>query len=375
MSGVVLVTGGAGFIGSHTVDALLSRGYRVRILDSLVPAVHRNGEVPDYLPADAEFVLGDVRDLNVLRSALKDVEVIFHLAAVQDYHRDITSYFDVNVTGTASLYEAIREIRGGSARVIIGSTQFVQGEGLYRTEEGSVVPPSFRSITRLRRGEWDHLDPNGRRLTVVPTPANYAAPGNPYGVSKEGQERMARSLGDRYDIPTTIFRYSIVQGERQSLHNTYSGACRIFSLAYRSGAAPVLFEDGNQTRDFVNIHDVVDANMMAMETGWNDGETLSIGGGRATSILEFDRVVAREYGETELAPQTPGLFRIGDTRHAFSDVTPMLDRGWRPRRGIADSVSAYRDWLESHEGLEKVSDPSRVISELIARGTINSVEK
>ncbi len=374
MGDVVLVTGGAGFIGSHTVDALLARGYQVRILDALDPAVHRNHEVPDYVPSDVEFVCGDVRDRETLRKALRDVEIVFHLAAVQDYHRDITTYFDVNATGTAYLYEMIREVRGSATRVIIGSTQFVQGEGLYRAEDGSIVAPSYRSVDQLQRGEWEHSGADGSILTVVRTPTSYAFPGNAYSISKEAQERVARALSDRYQIPTTIFRYSIVQGERQSLHNTYSGACRIFSLAYRRGVAPVIFEDGNQVRDFVNVHDVVDANMMVLDSEWRDGETLAVGGLRPTSIRELDRVVAETFGRADIESHLPGLFRIGDVRHSISDIGPMLDRGWRPHRGVSDSVTAYREWLESREGLDDLPHQESVIEDLVERGTIGSVE-
>ena len=348
MSRHVLVIGGAGFIGSHTVDALLDRGHKVRVLDALVPAVHPEGILPDYLPADAEFIHGDLRDRKVLRRALQGVDVVIHLAAVQDHHRPTLEYFDVNVAGTSGLYEEMRQTCEPGTRVVIGSTQFVQGEGWHRDSKGEIYTPETRSVDRLRRGEWEHQGPDDSPLEPVPTPATHNSPGNGYSISKEAQERVARASGRRFDFPTTIFRYSIVLGARQSIHNIYSGACRIFSLCYRQGIAPVIFEDGGQRRDFVSVHDVVAAHVMAVEEEERtDGRTFGVGGARAISILELDRIVASTFGRSSLEPNLPGLFRVGDTRHAISEIDPMHSRGWSPRRTVEESVAEYAEWIES----------------------------
>ncbi|MDZ7265095.1 MAG: NAD-dependent epimerase/dehydratase family protein, partial [candidate division KSB1 bacterium] len=253
-----LVTGGAGFIGSHTVDALLARGYRVRILDNLSKPVHLKGK-PGYLPADAEFMLGDVRNKDDWEKALQGVDVVFHFAAYQDYLPDFSKFFYVNSMGTALLYEIIVEKRLNIQKVIVASSQAVYGEGKYRCPKCNRIKfPDLRTENDLMNGRWNHRCQDcGATLQAMWTNENRVNPQNQYALSKYSQEQLSLNLGKRYQIPTVCLRYSIVQGPRQSIYNAYSGACRIFSLSLFFDRQPPVYEDGNQVRDFVNIHDVV----------------------------------------------------------------------------------------------------------------------
>jgi len=352
--GRALVTGGAGFIGSHTVDALLADGYDVRVLDNLQPPVHRGGK-PAYLAPEAEFLYGDVRNRDDMRRALRDVDVVFHFAAYQDYLTDFSTFFHTNAVGTALLYELIVEHRLPIAKLVIASSQFVQGEGLYRRPDASLVAPPMRSRRQLEAGLWNICE-RDVPLDWEWTPETHADPGNAYSLSKYAEESMAICFGRRYDIPTVVLRYSIVQGSRQSFLNAYSGVCRIFSSSYFRGRAPTIYEDGLQCRDFVNVHDVVDANLVVLHDPRADYDVFSVGGGRPYTVLAFDRVVARAFEKEGLQPHIPSEFRFGDTRHACSDISKLKALGWTPRRTVDDSVAEYRDFLVSCAELDDVVD-------------------
>ena len=353
MSLRVLITGGAGFIGSHTADRMLALGHRVRILDSLQQPVHMNGK-PAYIPSDVEFIKGDVRDRETLRSALKDIDVVFHFAAYQDYLNDFSTFFHTNAVSTALIYEIIVESRFPVRKVIVASSQFVQGEGLYKRADGELVRPTLRSLQQLERGEWDWRDEQGRLLEWQWTPETHANPPNAYALSKHSQEQQAVRFGERYGIPSVALRYSIVQGARQSFYNAYSGACRIFCLHYHFGKAPTIYEDGEQRRDFVNVHDVVDANVLVMNDPRADYEVFCVGGGRAYTVREFAAIVAREYGREDLAPHVPGEFRFGDTRHTCSDISKLRSLGWEPSRTAEDSVREYVEYLRSQTNVADI---------------------
>lgn len=359
----ILITGGAGFIGSHTADRLLALGHDVRVLDNLQKPVHLKGK-PAYLAPEIEFIEGDVRDKETLRSALRGVDVVFHLAAYQDYLTDFSTFFHTNAVSTALIYELIVEDRLPIRKVIVASSQFVQGEGLYRRQDGSLATPMLRSNEQLERAEWEWHDEEGRPMQWLWTPETHVNPPNAYAMSKHSQELQAIRFGRRYEIPSVALRYSIVQGSRQSFYNTYSGACRIFSLHYFFGKAPTLYEDGNQLRDFVNIHDVVDANVLVMEDPRADYEVFNVGGGTPWSIREFAAVVARVFGREDLPPNIPGEFRFGDTRHACSDIAKLRSLGWSPTRSVDDSVREYAQYLEQQGDLDDILDyASRVLKE------------
>lgn len=306
----ILITGGAGFIGSHTADRLLQLGYGVRVLDNLSKPKHPHGK-PQYLPPDIDFVCGDVRDREVLAHALDGVQGIYHFAAYQDYFNDFSTFFEVNVVSTALIYELIVAKKLPVERVVVASSQFVQGEGLYRSAAGEPIIPDMRLNEQLERGEWDFHDAGGAVLDWQWTPENCASPPNAYAISKYGQELIALKLGKRYGIPSIALRYSIVQGSRQSLYSLYSGACRIFSLHYYFDRPPKIYEDGMQRRDFVNIHDVVDANVLVLRDDRANFKAFCVGGGRPYTVLEFDRIVARMFQKEHIEPRIPGEFRVG----------------------------------------------------------------
>ena len=275
----ILVTGGAGFIGSHTCDRLLALGHDVVVLDALTPPVHRNGR-PAYLSPGADFYQGDTRNRDLLTNLLRRVDAVYHFAAYQDYLPDFSRFSDVNVVSTALLYEIIVAERLDLARVVVASSQSAMGEGLYRCPADGEQVPGMRPEKALAAGQWDIPCPVcGGPLEMQATPERISNPQNAYGMSKLGEEMVAINLGRRYGIPTVALRYSIVQGPRQSVYNAYSGACRIFCLSYLQGMAPTLYEDGGAIRDYVNIDDVVDANVLVLEDDRAAGRVFNVGGG------------------------------------------------------------------------------------------------
>jgi dTDP-L-rhamnose 4-epimerase len=349
----ILVTGGAGFIGSHTADRLLALGHDVVVLDALTPPVHRNGR-PPHLPPEVEFYQGDTRNRDLITNLLRRVDAVYHLAAYQDYLPEFSRFSDVNVVSTALLYEVIVAEHLDMARVIVASSQAAMGEGLYCCPTDGEQLPGMRPASAVAAGQWDIPCPEcGGPLEMQPTPERVSNPQNAYGMSKLGQEMVAVNLGRRYDIPTVALRYSIVQGPRQSVYNAYSGACRIFCLSYLQGVAPILYEDGAAIRDYVNIDDVVDANILVLEDERAVGRVFNVGGGKPVTTKEFADIVMRQYGSDQPGAVT-GDYRFGDTRHILSDITALGDLGWKPQRTPADSVAAYAAWLAGMEGLEGV---------------------
>jgi dTDP-L-rhamnose 4-epimerase len=349
----VLVTGGAGFIGSHTCDRLLALGHDVVVLDALTPPVHRNGR-PAYLSPGADFYQGDVRNRDLVANLLRRVDAVYHFAAYQDYLPEFSQFSDVNVVSTALLYELIVAERLDLARVVVASSQAAMGEGLYRCPAHGEQTPGIRPESALAASRWDIPCPECRGpLEMQATPERISNPQNPYGMSKLAQEMVAVNLGRRYGIPTVALRYSIVQGPRQSVYNAYSGACRIFCLSYLQGVAPTLYEDGAAIRDYVNIDDVVAANMLVLEDDRAAGQVFNVGGGKAVTTREFADIVMRQYGSGQPGAVT-GEYRFGDTRHILSDISALQALGWTPHHTPVDSVAAYAAWLEGMDGLNGV---------------------
>ena len=354
----ILITGGAGFIGSHTADALLARGHRVRILDSLERTVHPQGR-PGYLDSGIEFCAGDVRDPGAWEKALEGIDAVYHLAAYQDYLPDFSTFFHVNGVSTALLYETLVRTGQPMQRVVVAASQAVMGEGRYRCPacgqgEEDFVYPDIRVEAQLRRGQWDHACAGcGRPLQWVPSDETVIHPCNQYAISKHSQEQIAIQLGRRYDIPSVVMRYSIVQGPRQSFYNAYSGAMRIFALSLYVGRAPMIFEDGGQVRDFVNINDVVQANLLVLEHPGAVGQVFNVGGGVAWTVLDFYREMERITGR-DVKPVMDGHYRYGDTRHIFSDTGKLKALGWQPGHKVADSIGAYWEDLNRQQAKEEI---------------------
>jgi dTDP-L-rhamnose 4-epimerase len=349
----VLVTGGAGFIGSHTVDRLIEKGYSVRILDNLQKPVHLKGK-PDYISEKAEFIEGDVRDKATLENALQGVEAIYHLAAYQDYLPDFSTYFHVNSVSTALIYEIIVEKNLPVKKVIVASSQAVLGEGLYRCEEHGDLIPDIRLEEQLSKADWEHHCPFcNRYMKYQPTPEEKINPQNQYAMSKHSQEIIAINLGKRYGIPSVAVRYSIVQGPRQSFYNAYSGAMRIFNLHLYFDRQPTIYEDGMQIRDYVNYQDVVDANILVLESDKANYQAFNVGGGKPFTVTDFYNKVQEVTGK-KIAPVIAKFYRYGDTRHIFSDISKLKALGWEPRVPIESSVADYWEYLKKQTDIDDI---------------------
>jgi dTDP-L-rhamnose 4-epimerase len=346
----VLVTGGAGFIGSHSVRALVERGARVRVLDALRPPVHAPGRSPD-LPTGVELVAGEVEDRAVLRRALDGVDAVLHLAAYQDYLPDFSTFYRVNAVGTALLYELIVAERLPVGRVVVAATQAEYGEGKYRCAEHGVLYPPPREEAQLAARDWEVRCPNCRGpLEPLPTDEAVVNPGSTYAMSKRAAEELALTLGRRYGIPTATMRYSIVQGPGQSFRNAYSGALRAFAVQALHGRPPLVYEDGQQLRDFVWIGDVVAANVLMLTRDRIEDGAYNVGGDRRVRVIELARMVLRAVG-LDGEPAVPGVYRVGDTRHIQSDVGRLRGLGWAPTTAQTDMVRAYVDWARRQPDL------------------------
>ena len=369
-----LITGGAGFIGSHTADALLRANCQVRVLDSLEAPVHPARRKPDYLDPEIEFIRGDVRKEADLLPAMAGCDWIIHLAAFQDYLPVFSRYFDVNVTSTALIYELIVREKLPVRKVLVASSQATLGEGLYLDAAGRRLLPDIRPDAQLRAGRWDIEASPGYAgpLQWQPTDETVANPQNQYGISKLTQENIALHLGKRYAIPSVAMRYSIVQGPRQSVHNAYSGACRVFCLAGSLGRDMPIFEDGLQIRDFVNIHDVVDANLLCLQDERADDQMFHVGGDHPVTVIDFARLVAEHYGRPDYTPQPSGKYRFGDTRHICSKVDKLKALGWAPRRTMHDSVAAYKQWLVGIGALDDILRTAE--AQMQAEGILRAVD-
>jgi dTDP-L-rhamnose 4-epimerase len=346
----VLITGGAGFIGSHLADRFLRDGFQVRILDSLEPKVHPQG-LPRYIPSLAEFIPGDVTDRGVLLSALQGVDLVSHQAAYQDYMPDFSRFLKVNAVSTALLYELIIEHRLPVKKIIVASSQAVYGEGQYRCREHGDFQPVPRSPRQLERGEWEVSCPRcGAVAQALPLEECSNNPYNQYAVSKLAQEKTALGLGWLHGIPTVALRYSITQGKRQSLYNHYSGVCRIFCARAVQGLPLVLYEDGRQTRDFVHVDDVVEANMRVLETDDASGHAFNVGSGCATTIVEYARRVL-EFIPSPAGFEVSGDYRRGDNRHSVSSIVKLERLGWKPKHGLDAILGDFLEWIESSGGI------------------------
>ena len=356
----ILVTGGAGFIGSHTTDALIKRGYGVRILDNLQKKIHPKGK-PDFLNDKAEFIQGDVTDKSTWQKALKGVEAVYHFAAYQDYLTDFSTFFRINTVSTALLYEIIVEekLESKIRKVIVATSQAVMGEGKYRClpcskNNNHIFYPQIRLARELSRGEWDHRCPKCRHsLQWMPSDESVINACNQYAISKYSQEQIALQFGKRYQIPSVVMRYSIVQGPRQSFYNAYSGAMRIFALSLFFDKRPIIFEDGKQIRDFINIKDVVNANLLVLKHEDADYRVFNVGGDKAWTVADFYHTMERVVGKKK-EPIISGYYRYGDTRHIFSDTNRLKSIGWKPTHGIEESIGEYWKFINAQKQMNNI---------------------
>jgi len=365
----VLITGGAGFIGSHLSDELLRRGYGVRVLDNLSAQVHgERTTIPSYMPPDVDMMIGDVRDPEAVRRALVGVDAVFHFAAavgVGQSMYQIARYTEINNLGTATLLEAL--IERPVERLVVASSMSVYGEGLYRTADGRPVSDAKRSVERLREKDWELRDETNVQLQPVPTPETKPPSlSSIYALSKFDQEQMCLLVGVTYGIPTVALRFFNVYGTRQALSNPYTGVLAIFSARLLNGRSPLIFEDGHQRRDFVNVRDVALAARLALEVPGASGRALNVGSGQSHSILEIANKLAEILNRSLIAPQITATYRAGDIRNCFADISLARHLlGYEPQVALSDGLIDLAGWLEGQTPDDRAAAAT---SELKSRG-------
>jgi dTDP-L-rhamnose 4-epimerase len=369
MSGRVLITGGAGFIGSHLADELLEHGYHVRSLDNLSEQVHGADPVrPAYLHPDVELVRGDICDPAAVRSALQGVDAVFHFAAMVGVGQsmyELVRYTDVNNLGTAVLLEAL--LQNPVQRLVVASSMSIYGEGLYRNARGELVAGAERDLEQLKAHDWELRDLSGESLTPVPTPETKSPNlSSVYALSKYDQERMSLLIGRAYNIPTVALRFFNVYGTRQALSNPYTGVLAIFASRLLNGNPPLIFEDGQQMRDFVHVSDVARACRLALTVPEADGQVFNIGSGRQYTVREIAQAMAEVTGKEAIEPEITGKYRVGDIRHCFADIT-LARRilGYEPQMPLEQGLIELASWLEGQVACDRVAEARE---ELAARG-------
>jgi len=364
----ILVTGGAGFIGSHLVDALVERGHRVRILDAVAPQVHVTGE-PQYLNPEAEFIRGDVCDTGLLEKALEGVDVIYHEAAevgVGQSMYEIQRYVRANDLGTAALLEAVVKRRSQIRKLIVASSMSIYGEGAYRNPDGETVYPAIRPASQLIERQWELICPRtGAVLTPIGTDEEKPlVPTSVYAITKQDQEQFCLVVGRAYSVPTVALRYFNVYGPRQALSNPYTGVCAIFSSRLLNDQRPMIFEDGGQTRDFVHVSDIVQANLLALESDRADYQAINVGAGRATSVKQVMKMLAEGLGK-QIEPEIVGKYREGDIRHCVADITRARALlGYEPKVSLEQGIPELLEWVKRQEASDKVAEATAELESL-----------
>ena len=363
---MVLVTGGAGFIGSYVVDALVAKGYSVRIFDSLEPQVHGESQTaPGYLNPAAELVIGDVRDRSALRDALEGVGVVFHYAAavgVGQSMYQIQRYVDSNTLGGATLLDILANEQHHVRKLLVASSMSIYGEGKYECEECGVDYPQLRSGVQLRERHWEMLCPRcGGEMRPLPTDEDKPLhPTSIYAVTKRDHEEMFLLFGRAYDIPAVALRFFNVYGPRQALSNPYTGVAAIFSARLLNGEPPVIYEDGQQSRDFIHVQDVARASVLAMERPEADYEVFNVGTGRPLTIRQIAQVLIERLAGGKLEPQIVGQYRQGDIRHCFADIARIREKlGFQPEVSFEDGVADLISWVREQEAIDGFHEVDR----------------
>ena len=361
----ILVTGGAGFIGSHLVDALAEE-HEVVVLDNLEPQVHRGK--PKYLNEKASYIFGDIRDREVLRKALEGVEVIFHEAAtvgVGQSMYEIEKYVEVNTMATARMLDILVNEENEVKKLIVASSMSIYGEGAYECDNCGEVYPKLREEEQLNRREWELRCPYCGEF-VKPIPTSEEKPLHPtsiYAITKRDQEEMCLTVGRAYGIPTVALRYFNVYGPRQSLNNPYTGVCAIFSARIKNGKPPLIFEDGMQSRDFISVHDIVQANILAMKRNSGDYEAFNVGTGKAMNIISVAETLINLYG-ANLEPKITNKYRAGDIRHCFADISKIRKRlGFEPKISFEEGMKELVKWAERMEAEDRFEIAKRELEE------------
>lgn len=365
----VLITGGAGFIGSHLVDELLLHGYIVRVLDNLSEQIHgKHKQPPDYLNKEAELIIGDIRNPKDVSRSLKNIDMVVHLAASVGVGQSmymVQEYMDVNTIGTSVLLEQL--IKNPVEKLVVASSMSIYGEGYYRNSRGKVLEGFPRSLDQLKAGQWELFDDDNKVMAPLATDENKnPALASVYALSKYDQEQLCLMLGRAYNIPTVALRFFNVYGTRQSLSNPYTGVLAIFASRLLNKKAPLIFEDGNQKRDFVSVYDVTKACRLALETPEALDNVFNIGSGNAYTIQEIASELSYVMGKYNIIPEITNKYRAGDIRHCFSDITKATKiLGYQPEVNLKDGLFEYTEWLNSQIAQDMVD---KAHQELATRG-------
>src|SRR5437764_9472708 len=369
-----LITGGAGLIGSHVADLLRREGWTVRILDNLEPQTHRRGKPVWMVSSDAEFIEGDLRDHATMAAALRDIDVVFHQAAYGGYMPEIAKYVEVNSFGTAQMLEIIREQKLPVKKFIVASSQAVYSEGAATCAKHGLVFPDVRPVAQLQTGDWSvHCPICGTITQSAPTPERAPVGGETvYGLTKVDQEKLVLLWGKQIGIPAVALRYSCTYGPRQSIFNPYTGVIAIFSTRLLNNLSPVLYEDGEQTRDFSFVEDIAGANLLAAETDKLDGLPVNIGSGHGTPIREIAEQLS-DILKIDIAPEINGEFRPGEMRHLTSDTALARSAGYKPSIDLGEGILRYVDWIRKQSDIrDYFSEASEILKN---KGIVHRVAK
>jgi dTDP-L-rhamnose 4-epimerase len=366
----ILVTGGAGFIGSFLVDALLEQGHDVRIYDALVPQVHGSDQaLPDYLNPDAEFVKGDVRDRDALKRALQGIDVVFHLAAavgVGQSMYEIQYYTEANSLGGAVLLDLLANSRHSVQKILVASSMSIYGEGRYRCHDCGIVYPKLRSEAQLKSRNWEMKCPScGRDVESLPTDEEKPLfPTSIYAITKRDHEEMFLSTGFAYGIPAVALRFFNTYGPRQALSNPYTGAMAIFSGRLLNGLPPIIYEDGRQSRDFIHVKDIVQGLLLAMERPEADYQVFNLGTGVPTSIAQVAEMLAENLTAGQVRPQILNQYRAGDIRHCYADLTKARQLlGFQPQISLQDGMEDLLTWVRSQTAIDRFAQVEKELAE------------
>lgn len=377
MNESVLITGGAGFIGSHLADVLIAQGHQVTIYDNLHPQVHGpQRQIPDYLNKKATFIRGDVRDADALQDALAGKTIVFHFAAytgVGQSMYQIREYMDVNVQGTAVLMEILSQSKHAVRKLILSSSRAVYGEGAYLCSECGPVHPLPRTLSQLQQGQWEVKCPHCQR-EVNPNPTSENTPLAPYSIyaiSKHNQEQICRLIGETYGLPVVVLRFFNVYGPRQSLRNPYTGVINVFLTRLINSKPPQVYEDGHELRDFVHVKDVILACMLAMDKESAEGHIMNVGTGQPLSLMQVAQIISQEFDGQ--SPVLTGQFRAGDIRHCFADISRAKTiLGYEPRVPFSTGISEYIRQLNHRQWDDLSAIPEQ---ELLKRGLAAFISK
>ncbi len=371
MSKRVLVTGGAGFIGSHLVDGLIREGHEVTVLDALLLQVHPKRRAPEYLNAKAQFIKGDIGGRDRLLELIQEHEIIFHEAAIVGVGQSmyqIEKYVRENTYNTAILLDLLVNKEHDIQKLIIAGSMSSYGEGKYECPDCGVVYPSIRPIDQLKEKKWEvHCPCCNKPLQPLPTDEEKPLDSTSiYAITKKDQEEMCLLVGKTYGIPTVVLRYFNVYGTRQALSNPYTGVCAIFSCRIRNNNSPMIFEDGNQTRDFVHVKDIVQANLLALEKSRTNYEVYNVGTGAPISVNEVARILIDYYGKN-VKPEITNKFRKGDIRHCFADISKIKKLGYKPSVKFEEGVGEFIEWVNIQPSREVLDNFENAKKELESR--------